>query len=82
MIQVKSKKNAQSHFSKFTFLFLLKNHHLKNVNLRFWLKQSKLYEAILCIAVAHIFLCKLSYGTITKMEHSSAVKFSMVLRKL
>ena len=33
-------KGAQSYFSKFSFLFHLKNHHSKDVNLEFQLKWS------------------------------------------
>ena len=42
-------EDAPSYFSKFSFLFHLKNHHSKGVNLKFQLKWSKpfVYEAIL-----------------------------------
>ena len=51
---------ARSYFSKFSFMFHLKNHHFKHINLNFtWIGQTGLmYEAILYIAVAYILLCK------------------------
>ena len=52
-------KGAQSYFSKFSFLFHLKNHHSKVVNIKLGLKRSTvcMYEANLCIAVAYILMC-------------------------
>ena len=57
-------KVARSYFSKFSFLFHLKNHYSKAVNLKFWLKRSSRLDvrSNLCIAVAYILLCKLNYG--------------------
>ena len=53
-----------AYFSKFSFLFYLKNHHFKDVISNFsWNGQAvPMYEAILCIAVSYILLCKLNHG--------------------
>ena len=52
---------APSYFSKFSFLFHLKNHHSKIVNLKFQLKWSSHLDvgSNLYIAVAYTLLCKL-----------------------
>ena len=56
-------KGAWSYFSKFSFLFHVKNHLSKDVNLEFQLKQSsRLDVGSSCIAVACILLCKLYYS--------------------
>ena len=49
-------KGARPYFSKFSFLFHLKNHHSKDVKVNLWLKRSShldIYDAILYIAVRH-----------------------------
>ena len=84
-------KGARFYFSKFSFLFHLKNHHSKDVNLNFWLKPSSHLDMwiifklqlsvpnwvslIMVIITRHIFI------NIFKTEHFSAVKFSMGFEK-
>ena len=57
-------KGAWSYFSKFSFLFHLKNHHSKDVNSKFQLKQSSCFNIwnnfVYC--VAYVLLYKLNYG--------------------
>ena len=57
-----------SYFSKFCFLFHLKNHHSKDVNFKFQLKQSShLDVGSICILQVPIISCKLNYiVTITR----------------
>ena len=68
-------------FSKFSFLFHLKNHPSKDVNFKFQLKQSRgldvgsdfvYYSCLYLIVFINFF----------QMEHFSAVKFAMVMRKI
>ena len=59
-------KGARSHLSNFSvFFFHLKNHHSKDVNLKFLLKRSgrlDIYEGDSYIAVAYTLPYKLNYG--------------------
>ena len=57
-------KDAQSYFSKLSFLLHLKNHYSKDVNSKIQLKRSSRLDvrSNLYIAGACILLCKLNYG--------------------
>ena len=61
-------KKCSSIFSKFSFLFHLKNHHSKDVNLNFGWNDWAIWmcKAILYIAIAYILLCKVNLVTITR----------------
>ena len=81
-------------FFKFSFLFHLKNHHSKDVNLKFWLKQSSRLDTCtkqFCYnVVAYILLCKLIimvtitrhvFINILQTKHFTTVKFAMGYEK-
>ena len=55
-------KDARSYFSKFSFLFHLKDRHSKDVNFKLHLKQSSNFVYCSCL---HLILCKLK-GTLDK----------------
>ena len=79
-------KNARSYFSKFNFLFHLKNHHSKDINFKSQLKRSGCLDVQFCILQLPISYCvSLIIVTITRhvfinifqTEHFLAVKFSV-----
>ena len=75
-------KGAWSYFPKFSLLFHLKINHSKDANLKFWLNWSSCSDTVLYIAVAFIFLCKLTISSnifidIFQAKHFPAVKFAM-----
>ena len=78
-------------FFKFTFLFHVKNHHSKNVSLKFWLKWSNLdvrsnfvYFSCLYVTLWVLIMATLTrhvFITILQMEHFSIMIFVMGFEK-
>ena len=85
-------KGAWSYFSKFSFLFHLKNHHFKDVNWEFQLKWSSHLDArsrfvycscqyFYCVSLIMVTITRHIFINIFQMEHFSAVKFAMGYEK-
>ena len=63
-------KGARSYFSKFSFLLHLKNHHIKDININFWLNQSSHLDVTeqFCILQLPISYC-VNLITVTIIRH-------------
>ena len=82
---------GKSYFSKFSFLFHLKNHHSKDVNFKFQLKQLSglgvrcnfvyccLY--LICVSLIMVTIIRHIFINIFQTENFLAVKFSMGYEK-
>ena len=55
-------KDARSCFSKFSFLFHLKDHHIKDINFKFQLNRSSRLDVGNYFVDHSFLLCKLNYG--------------------
>ena len=85
-------KDAHSYFSKFSFMFHLKNHHSKDVNLKFQLKWSCCLDVrsnfvylqlciSYCVSLIMVTITRHIFINIFETEHFSAVKFDMGYEK-